>query len=71
MVGLKYNIGDLVTYCPLHGPWENGIVKSNRNDSVVAVVYRCDGNWEQYDNYTGEWTYIKDLRKGWIVQEIE
>jgi hypothetical protein len=57
--------GMKVTYCPEHGSQEKGIVKSVR-DKIAFVVYRCAGNWDHYENYTGAATNISDLKKGWL-----
>lgn len=43
----------------------NGIVKSVRND-IAFVVYRCDLNWNSYQNYTGQSTSVEDVHPGWV-----
>lgn len=63
----KLRVGDQVHYQPDHYPkdaWENGVVKEIRGKSVF-VVYNCDGNWDNYENYTAALTYLKDLKLGW------
>lgn len=57
--------GMKVTYCPSHGAKEHGIVKSF-NDEIAFVVYKCGGEWDNYENYTGAATNISDLKKGWL-----
>ena len=58
--------GDKVTYTSPHGTKENGIIK-NFNDSrtYVWVVYKCNNDWDNYQNYTGQCTNILDLELGW------
>lgn len=64
--------GDKVTYIPFKGcspdSYEKGIVKSvTENDfDHVFVVYKCAEDWENYQNYTGQKTHIKDLLEGWV-----
>jgi len=56
--------GDKVTYIG-----ENkriGIIKSMKTDTRVYVVYSCNHNWDNYENYTGELTDVDDLQEGWI-----
>lgn len=58
--------GDKVTYVPTYGPEEKGIVSSlGGSDESVFVVYHCDGDWDNYRNYTAAKTKITDLRRGW------
>lgn len=60
------NPGDKVMYVPSHGNPEKGIVKSLcDNHHYVFVVYKCGGNWDDYQNYTAARTAIADLKKGW------
>jgi len=66
----KVKVGDKVHYQPSHNSefnWENGIVKEVPEDSLVyiRVVYHCNGEWEDYQNYTGQSTNIRDLHEGW------
>lgn len=63
-------VGDKVRYQPDHydnNRWENGIVKEISEDfpDSVRVVYNCGGDWENYQNYTGALTQLRDLRIGW------
>ena len=60
-------VGDKVYYQPQHNPpdeWEKGIVKGIGRDSVF-VVYNCNDDWENYQNYTGALTSPRDLYFGW------
>ena len=47
--------------------WENGIVKEVHTHSIdsVRVVYNCDGDCENFKNYTSSLTNIRDLYEGW------
>ncbi len=70
-------VGDKVCYQPAHygpGEFENGIIKSipdfalDADDKYyghVRVVYNCGGNWDNYANYTGALTNLRDLKLGW------
>lgn len=53
--------GDKVIFLPTG---EKGIVKSVKG-RVAHIVYHCDENWRNYNNYTGELTSISSLEKGW------
>ena len=61
--------GDKVCYQPAHYGkiYENGIVKEirNTNSSAVWVVFHCNGEWENYNEYTGALTAVADLSLGW------
>ena len=62
--------GNKVCYQPQHwkehGRFENGIVKEFINKyNEIRVVYHCGGDWENYKEYTGALTPIKDLKQGW------
>ena len=67
--GCYFSVGDRVHYESLHAGednmWENGIIKKVREDGAVWVVYKCDEKWDKYMNYTGERTYVEDLKIGW------
>ena len=56
-------IGDWVAYFDGNKPPEVGKVKSfsenNRND--VFVVYNCDNQWDEFENYTGVCSDIECL----------
>jgi poly(3-hydroxybutyrate) depolymerase len=59
--------GDKVNY----GGTENGIVLrvppvyASKPNPLVWVVFHCSGDWDNYENYTGQATFKKDLKKGW------
>ncbi len=61
--------GDKVTYLAHPGAkYEHGIVKSNTsNPHQVFVVYKCNGNWDNYQNYTAALTDVGSLEHGWIL----
>lgn len=59
-----------VTYVS-HGTKQYGIIKSIPEDNdhtknCVFVVYHCDGNWGNYEDYTAALTNCDDLRLGWV-----
>lgn len=56
--------GDYVHYLRSDGAIENGRIKSIAGDHAF-VVYRCNGNWDDYLSYTGASTLLTDLRPGW------
>ena len=60
--------GQKVHYVPLIGEPENGVVKSQHptNTNVVFVVYKCAGDWANYQNYTAVSTSVFDLQDDWI-----
>ena len=66
------NIGNLaegtrVHYAPKFGYRQNGIVKCRSSyEHAVFVVYKCNGDWKNFENYTAELTDISDLKQGWI-----
>ncbi len=62
-------IGQYVHYAPSHGSRENGRVKSVTEHGVF-VVYKCGGNWDHYQDYTGANTPIEDLRPGWTEKTV-
>lgn len=68
--------GDKVYYQPFYyhnDEWENGIVKEIPDQSdpysyvygTVRVVYNCNDDWDNYENYTGALTNGRDLNLGW------
>ena len=59
-------VGEKVHYQPEHycDEFLNGIVKEI-NDAGVRVVYKCDGNWDNYADYTGQMTALDSLKLGW------
>ncbi len=66
----KLRIGDKVHYKPDHysyDEFENGMVKEVPDWSVdsVRVVYNCNGDWENFKDYTSALTNLQDLELGW------
>jgi len=64
-------VGDKVYYKPEHytdGQEENGIIKEipDNQDMFARVVFRCAGNWDRYQDYTGQQTNLLDLNAGWM-----
>jgi hypothetical protein len=64
-------VGDKVHYDPLKQyntlkKYENGIVKEIIDHEYIRVVYHCNNDWENYQNYTGAMTATRDLYYGWI-----
>ncbi len=58
--------GDFVHYIPRGvGEMENGRVKSINGDTAF-VVYKCNNEWDRYQEYTGAGTDISHLSLGWI-----
>lgn len=61
--------GDNVHYMPDHyksqGKFENGVVKSIAPNGGVFVVYNCNGEWDNFENYTAANTNPRDLFMGW------
>ncbi len=69
MITRMLNPGDKVTYLAHVGSkYEHGIVKSRHpTDSLrVFVVYKCGGNWDRYQDYTGCLTCTDSLEHGWL-----
>lgn len=68
-------VGDRVYYRPSHFPkdrYERGIVsKIGRSRDCVFVVYHCNGEWDNYQNYTGQLTDLRSLYPGWDPEEVE
>lgn len=61
IVKLNQNdIGRWVWYKPQFGPAERGRIKS-WNEKNVFVVYKCDGQWRRFQDFTGEATEPSDL----------
>jgi hypothetical protein len=57
----KEHIGAWVLYTALHGSKEKGRIKS-WNDKFIFVVYKCAGEWDRFQEYTGCATDPHDLR---------
>lgn len=63
--------GDKVTYVPIKGaPVEKGIVKSMRDPENAFVVYHCNDEWHNYEDYIGNLTEVKQLKLGWPEDSI-
>lgn len=63
------DIGRWVVYTPTAGDPEKGRIKS-WNDKFVFVVYKCDFQWDRFQDFTGCATDPEDLEfvnKGEIV----
>jgi len=61
---LNFGKGTKVTY-KNEFEEEKGIIKSLSGYTHAFVVYNCNNDWENYENYTAERTFIGDLEKGW------
>lgn len=59
--------GQRVHYIGASGEIENGIVKGipGNNLDIAHVVYKCNDEWDRYQDYTGVATNISDLQIGW------
>ena len=55
------DIGRWVLYQGGVGEKEKGRLKS-WNDEFIFVVYKCDGQWQKFQDYTGNATNQEDLR---------
>jgi hypothetical protein len=68
----KLRPGTKVHYVPFEGcdpsQYQNGVVKAHTEHSLdlVFVVYNCAGEWDRYQEYTGQLTNIRQLREGWV-----
>lgn len=65
----KEDIGRGVVYLPSLGSPEKGRIKS-WNDKYIFVVYKCDSQWDRFQEFTGCATDPKDLEfttKGALV----
>ena len=71
-----FKIGDKVHYTANEVHY-NGIIKyspapdsfTKEDTSICHIVFNCDGNWDDYQNYTGVITNIKDLKPDWKNNE--
>jgi hypothetical protein len=65
-------IGQHVTYVdltkdPVISKYQHGVVKSIPEEgNHIFVVYNCDKDWNNYMDYTAEWTGLWKLKKGWL-----
>ncbi len=58
----KEDMGKWVLYIPsCYGKTEKGRLKS-WNEKWIFVVYKCDGQWNKFQDYTGVAINPKDLR---------
>lgn len=64
----QFKPGDKVTYIGhAGGEQEQGIVKSlSEYCDIVFVVFKCGGDWEHFQNYTGAPTFVDNLKHGWM-----
>lgn len=64
----ELNVGDKVNYkVRKNHPdemSENGMVKSIEGNDI-RVVYNCNNDWENFEEYTGQLTELSFLRYGW------
>ena len=60
----RFKVGDKVTYIPVVGKRERGVVKEVRGLDVF-VVYHCAGEWNRYHDYTAANTPESRLVPGW------
>lgn len=64
--------GDKVHYTSHNGKKENGIVKSIDGEMYVAwVVYHCNNEWDNYQDYTGALTNFSQLTLGWVEPKTD
>jgi hypothetical protein len=54
------DVGKWVTYKPEFGEKESGRIKS-WNSRFIFVVYKCDNNWDRFEDYTACATNPSDL----------
>lgn len=68
---MEFKKGEKVTFIGrLDEIPQKGIVKGESGQpGFVWVVYNCDGDWENYINYTSAITDKKHLFKGWWSRE--
>lgn len=59
------NKGDYVHYVSPHGKKENGRLK-RMNERDGFVVFHCDDQWDNYENYTAQACKLSNLREGWV-----
>lgn len=54
------DVGAWVEYRPSYGDPERGRIKS-WNDKFIFVVYKCDNQWNRFQDYTAAATDPADL----------
>ena len=57
---IKEDVGRWVVYKSGNGKPEKGRIKS-WNEEWVFVVYHCDSQWDNFQDYTGGATFPRDL----------
>lgn len=67
----KLKVGDKVCYQPEHyrkDEYENGMVKEipDHTNTSIRVVYNCNGDWDNFKDYTSALTDLVDLDLGWL-----
>lgn len=70
----EVSVGQRVHYIPFKGcsedQKENGIIKTihpSYQDSTW-VVYHCNNDWKNLQDYTAALTKLKDLKLGWVLK---
>jgi hypothetical protein len=66
----SFKAGDKVYYTTTGSQWEtyNGIIKSiSARRNLAYVVYKCNNDWDNYQNYTAEATNMDKLKRGWLT----
>jgi hypothetical protein len=49
---------------------ENGRIKSLMHQGdILFVVYKCNGEWDRYNEYTGQATNSYNLKPGWVDKD--
>jgi len=62
-----FKVGDKVTYFHTNTTaGQKGIIKSLSNNMDIFVVYNCNNDWKNYQDYTGQNTPIENLKHGWL-----
>jgi len=54
------DVGRWVSYIPAYGNIEHGRIKS-WNDKYIFVVYKCNNEWDRFQDFTGVATNPEDL----------
>lgn len=57
--------GQYVHYTSSYGSIENGRVKSS-NEKFAWVVFKCDNDWNNFKQYTGNRISLSYLTPGWV-----
>jgi hypothetical protein len=65
----KSDIGKWVLYIR-NNPEEKGRLKS-WNDKFIFVVYKCAGEWDRFEEFTGQATDPEDLRFTTVEEVLE